>query len=214
MGQEYIHIVRDTGSKYSVMHSTHENPRGGGQELKGNMSYKEAYAFAKSQAKGSKYMLGQIKESFRNDDASRRIRELSENMEGSKKLSSGSDGMVIAEGTAPKNSVYGALMPMAEFFLKALKKGVPSKYLKFKITGVSAGGIWIIEFDGVSRSDITVDGYMYISSNLKNGNMEVECQINDVMKGRNERKWSFYFGEDYSPIAKSVADHIKEWVEL
>lgn len=59
---EYLHVVKD-GGKYAVMHSTHDNPKAGGQHLIGNMSKKQAVEFATNKAKRMHIKLGNISES-------------------------------------------------------------------------------------------------------------------------------------------------------
>jgi hypothetical protein len=49
--KEFLHVLMDRKGEWFVMHSGNENPRFGGQQLKGKMSEKEADVFAKKYAK-------------------------------------------------------------------------------------------------------------------------------------------------------------------
>jgi hypothetical protein len=123
---------------------------------------------------------------------------------------------IITEGATPKNSIYGAVTDVVlPHLLETLKKTVPAKYVKFKIHQAVSWGLWMIEFEGYTRSDVAIDGWVTLSS--PGGTMKswsVELNFTDVMKGKVEEQFDFGAHEDLSKPFGDVAKRLKQWVEM
>lgn len=123
---------------------------------------------------------------------------------------------IITEGAAPKNSIYGAVGDVTvPELLATLKKIVPSKYITFKTHQTVSWGLWMIAFEGYSRSDVTIDGWITLSPpGGSQKDWAVNLSFTDAMKGKVEDDYHFAAHEDWSKPFGDVARRLKQWVEM
>ena len=124
--------------------------------------------------------------------------------------------IVITEGAAPDNSIYGAVgnAAMPEL-LKIMKKTVPGKYITFGKVSSAGLGLWLIEFKGYSRSDMAINGYVSLTAPggaIKSWSADIE--FTDAMKGKVADSYSFMPHEDWTSVFTSAAKRLKQWVEM
>jgi hypothetical protein len=123
---------------------------------------------------------------------------------------------IIKEAKAPDNSVHGCVglvaMPMLE---KIMKKFVPKKYVTFKRWQTAGYGLWLIEFDGYTRSDIGVSGWVsLIAPGGAIKHWQVQLEFTDAMKGKVDETYEFSPSVDWTPTFENAAKRLKQWVEM
>jgi len=123
----------------------------------------------------------------------------------------------VTEGSgAPDKSIYGAIGKVAmPDLLSIMRKTVPSKYVKFgKVQGAGLG-LWMIEFDGYTRSDMAITGWVSLTAPggaIKGWSVDID--FTDAMKGNVRDSYSFMAHENWTTVFTNAAKRLKQWVEL
>jgi len=147
---------------------------------------------------------------IKDNKSSKRIMELTEHMEPRPHQD------ILNEGGAPKNSIYGSIgIAAMPHLLKALKKHVPSKYVKFSGVKGAGLGLWLIELKGYTRSDLSINGWVTMTAaggSIKS--WSVDLDFVDAMKGRVQQSWELPMHESWDEPFANCAKTLKQWVEL
>ena len=118
---------------------------------------------------------------------------------------------VLREAKAPTSSLYGMIgRHLWPDFLKTVKsKAGKLKWVDNRAISMS---IFMAQFDGYTRSDVSFDGY--ISMYVDKDEMNITITWNDASKGGNEKTWTVKHYEDYSIVATQIGKHLKQWQEI
>lgn len=121
---------------------------------------------------------------------------------------------MITEAKYPAMSIYGAVEKMiGNEMVKELKKVKGVK--KVETVQTISGGLWMVNFNGYTKSDIEMNGYLVLSSpGGAQKNWLFRLTTEHSIRGTNERTYEFVMHDDISQLlSKIVMKELSLWYE-
>jgi hypothetical protein len=139
---------------------------------------------------------------------SKQIADLKKDYDGIKKVD------MLIESRHLKTSIYGDVESSTWPAIVTKIKQAKVKGIKWSPVRTISTGLWMIEFNGFSKSDFEITGYVTLFENPSKGVWALNCELNHVGRGKNNVDFEFKSHEDYGKIADSIAKHITSFAGM